>query len=332
MLLGIEIGGTKLQLGVGPGDGSPFTELVRLDVDLTAGAPGILEQIQQHGSRLVSQHQVHQIGIGFGGPVDSISGQTVKSHQVHGWENFPLAAWSEQTLRLPTVIGNDCDVAALAEATFGAGRKAASTFYVTVGTGVGGGYVNEGRLQGAGRPAIAEIGHLRPGPAAESSEDTVESVASGLGLGRVAANCVWPAAAAPAGYAVPKSMPTDSKVLEDARRDMLERCQGEPQRLNGRLVAEAASQGNPLAAAVVNHGCRVLGWAIGQVVTLLAPQVVVVGGGVSLMGEDLFFAPLRHYVDAYTFPPLRGSYTIVPAELGELVVVHGALALAASRR
>jgi len=75
-----------------------------------------------------------------------------------------------------------------------------------------------------------------------------------------------------------------------------------------------------------------LGWAIGQMVTLLSPHVVVIGGGVSLMGNELFFEPLRKQVRRYVFPPLADSVRIVPAELDEEVVVHGAVALAAQAR
>ncbi len=75
---------------------------------------------------------------------------------------------------------------------------------------------------------------------------------------------------------------------------------------------------------------RVLGWAIAQVITLVAPEAVIVGGGVSLVGEQVFFAPLREAVRRYVFPPLAESYRLLPAALGESVVVHGALALARS--
>jgi glucokinase len=73
----------------------------------------------------------------------------------------------------------------------------------------------------------------------------------------------------------------------------------------------------------------VLGWAIAQTITLLAPEVVVVGGGVSLIGEQQFFTPLRREVARYVFPPLAGSYAVAPAALGESVVVHGAVLIAA---
>src|SRR5262245_19149924 len=90
MYLGIEIGGTKLQLGAGDGSGCELAALVRLDVDPRRGAAGILEQIENAASGLIQKHGVQRIGIGFGGPVDSGVGVTTKSHPVAGWESFPL--------------------------------------------------------------------------------------------------------------------------------------------------------------------------------------------------------------------------------------------------
>ena len=86
--------------------------------------------------------------------------------------------------------------------------------------------------------------------------------------------------------------------------------------------------GNQLARDQYVTATNLLGWAIAQLITLIAPEVVVVGGGVSLVGEEIFFIPLRTAVQQFVFPPLQDSYRIVPAELGESVVVHGALALA----
>ena len=93
-------------------------------------------------------------------------------------------------------------------------------------------------------------------------------------------------------------------------------------------IGEAAVAGNLLAREQYRKATQVLGWGIAQLITLVAPEVVVVGGGVSLVGEEVFFAPLRTAVQQYVFPPLRNAYRLVPAELGETVVVHGALALA----
>ena len=312
--LAIEIGGTKLQLGVGKGTGPPFTAFRRLDVDARRGAQGILEQIAQTGRQLFSEFPIRAIAFGFGGPINATTGIVTTSHQVEGWDNFPLAEWCTKAFGVPTYLGNDCDMAALAEARFGAGRSKRSVFYVTVGTGVGGGLVLDGLLFGSQRPAIAEIGHLRPGLDATESRQTVESLASGPGIEAAIRQALAAAAA------------NDPQAVE-----LLERCQKDPQRLSAKIVAEEAAAGNRLAQAAIDRACRTLGWAIAQVITLLAVEVVIVGGGVSLAGEAIFFEPLRRYVRSYVFPPLRDSYEILAPSLGEEVVVHGALAMAADR-
>ena len=237
------------------------------------------------------------------------------------------------------MLGNDCDSATLAEARWGAGQGRQSVFYVTVGTGVGGGFVKDGQLLGAGRPAACEIGHLRPGLHADQIDATVESLASGWGIAAAAQQQVT----GQAMHKFPTFAPDNAALsaverrrqLADAREaneehaaDLLERCQCNVDQITAVLVAQAAEEGNLLAQSVINHACQVLGWAIAQTITLLAPEVVVIGGGVSLMGEQLFFAPVRREVARYVFPPLADSYAIEPAALGESVVVQGAVLLA----
>ena len=123
-------------------------------------------------------------------------------------------------------------------------------------------------------------------------------------------------------------MPFSADFFTDAR-DLLDRCGGSLDELSTKLIAEAAGAGNRLAIDVLDRACRTIGWALAQVITVLAPSVVVMGGGVSLVGEELFFRPLREYVARYVFHALLGTYEIVPAGLGEEVVIYGALALAA---
>ncbi len=292
MFLGIEIGGTKLQLGVGPGDGT-LVAIERFSVDRAAGAEAIRQQIAATASTLIDRHAIERIGIGFGGPVDSARGVTVTSHQVAGWDNFPIVEWAHSTLGLFAVLGNDADLAALAEARFGAGRDRNPVFYVTVGTGIGGGLVIDGQLYRGSGLAASEIGHLRPGLDAEDANETVEAIACG-----------------PA-------------IAEAARR-----ASHSSEEFTAKRVAEAATTGNPIAMAIFRTATRALGWAIAQVITLNSPQVVIVGGGVPLAGEKIFYAPLRAAIDRYVFPPLRGKYEVLPPLLGEEMVVHGALALA----
>jgi glucokinase len=341
MFLGIEIGGTKLQIGVGAGDGSQPVALSLLDIEPAAGAVGILSRIESEATALIARFPVRRIGIGFGGPIDPTTGRIIRSHQIEGWHYFPLAEWCQRTFKLPAVVGNDCDVAGLAEARFGAGRGRRVVFFVTVGSGVGGGLAVDGQIYRGSGLAAAEIGHLRPGLHAERPDDTVESMASGWGI----------AAAAQARLAEPMlhpfpplGEPIDTgrhdplrrrlmdveEATEEFASDLLARADGKLDHVTAKLVAQAAGDGNQLAIEILQNACGVLGWAVAQMITLMAPQAVVVGGGVSQIGEPLFFAPLRSAVERYVFPPLLRSYEILPAALGEQVVLHGALALAAT--
>ncbi len=328
MFLGIEIGGTKLQLGVGDGSTSPIATLERCDVVPQDGAAGILRQIEATGRRLIERFNVQRVGIGFGGPVDGVEGRVITSHQVDGWDGIPLVDWIRDTLGLPASLGNDCDCAALAEAHYGAGRGHRTVFYVTVGTGVGGGLVIDGHVHGTDRPAAAEIGHLRPGLFADDPHVTVESLASGWGIAATARACLTREPPRPQDRLVPAGRPELTHV---DRQDLLDRCGGNPLSITTVIVAQAAREGNAAAVQILRTGTDVLGWAIAQVITLIAPDVVVVGGGVSLAGEELFFKPLREAVARYLFPPLAGSCPLVAPLLGEEVVVHGAIALAVQK-
>lgn len=312
MFLGIEIGGTKLQLGVGTGEGSSLMAIDRAEVDPLLGAQGILARIEALGKPLIEKYGITRVGIGFGGPVEPSAGRVTTSHQIAGWDAFPLVDWSENLLGRPTVLGNDCDVAALAEARFGAGKNQSRVFFVTVGTGVGGGFVIDGQSDGQGRPAIAEIGHLRVGLDAGELDGTVEAFASGRGIERNTRQRL--------------NVPNKTEEMSE----LIAFCAGDLESLTAKHVVSFAEEGNPLALDVWQQAVNTLGWGIAQAITLLAPEVVVVGGGVSLSGEDLFFTPLRNAVRQYVFPSLVGSYDIRTATLGEEVVIHGALALAAT--
>ncbi|HAY82497.1 MAG TPA: ROK family protein [Planctomycetaceae bacterium] len=340
MYLGIEIGGTKLQLGVAGSDVSQLIARERFEIQAGRGAAGILELIEKSGRGLLQKYDIEGIGIGFGGPVNPHTGRVTRSHQIHGWEDFPLVDWCQQTLEAPAVMGNDCDCATLAEARFGAGKDCDSVFYVTVGTGIGGGFAVKQQLHGSMRPAVAEIGHLRPGLHADRPDATVESLASGWGIEAAARNRLIDHVSYPLESVRNQDGPNDPETvrqrIEDAEEadaeyanDLLDRCDHAIDDLTAKLIGQAAMEGNEIAREIIEHAHQAVGWAVAQVITLLAPEMIVVGGGVSLMGEKHFIVPLRREVKRYVFPPLTDSYEIVPAGLGEDVVVYGALALAA---
>ncbi len=314
MRLGIEIGGTKLQLGVGDGSGRSLEVLRRFDVEPSKGAQGILEHIARTGRELIAGYRVTRIGVGFGGPVDCRKQRVVRSFHIRGWDGFPLGDWCREQFGLPSAILNDADAAGLAEARIGAGAGCRVMFYITVGSGVGGSLVVEGKTHGNG--IASEIGHMRPGLMAVDPEQTVESFASGWGIARY----------------VRERLQACGEAPEEGCAQLLELCGGNPAALDTRKIAQAARGSNPIALEGLKRCWQALGWAVAQVITLTAPEIVVIGGGVSLIGEELFFEPLREQVERYVYPPLRGSYLIKPAALGEEVVVHGAIAAAAKAR
>ena len=316
MYLGIEIGGTKLQLGLGRGDGV-LVGLWRGTVDVAAGGDGIRRQIIGAVPELLTSARVNRdalkgIGVGFGGPVDDATRSVIKSHQISGWDGFPLADWLGEALGLPAVLGNDADVAGLAEALFGAGEGLSPILYMTIGSGIGGGLVLDGEiLRGTGRGA-AEIGHLkvRDPRTTDGRLETLENIASGWAIGRYARECV---------------------ANDPAAGALLVNRAGSADRITAQTVGELVTVGDPLAVRVMGTALDALADAICAAVVLVCPRRVVVGGGVPLIGERYFFEPLRERIANRVFPPFAGLTDVVPAELGEAVVVHGALALAQRR-
>ena len=192
-LLGIEVGGTKLQLGIGRADGS-LAALERLSVNPTRGAKGILDQIEAAIGTLLhrmmlSPHDVRGIGVGFGGPVDVSRGRVHTSYQVEGWTDFPLAEKLRRSTGIAAVvIENDADTAGLAEARFGAGVGCSPLLYLTIGSGIGGALIVEGQIyRGCGLGAV-EIGHMEIPVRSQSGIRILqlEEVASGWGIAREA--------------------------------------------------------------------------------------------------------------------------------------------------
>jgi glucokinase len=138
--IGIEIGGTKLQIVTGDAT-SHIKQRLRYSIDASAGAAGIRKQIEEGLQQLLETNAVRSIGVGFGGPVAWKSGAIQLSHQIEGWGNFNLKTWLQQLTNLPVAIDNDANTAGLAEAKQGAGKGYNTVFYMTIGSGIGGGMV-----------------------------------------------------------------------------------------------------------------------------------------------------------------------------------------------
>jgi glucokinase len=317
-LLGIEIGGTKLQLGLGRGDGR-IDAFQRRAIVPENGAEGILSQMTEAYAALLDQTGVGPVaveaaGVGFGGPVDARRGFVTTSHQISGWDNFPLADWVRRELGVGRVaVENDADTAGLAEARFGAGVGYSPLLYLTVGSGIGGGLIIDGQIyRGAGAGAI-EIGHLWVTDRSDSDLGvvTLENAASG-----------WAIGAAARRYA--------ERLTPEGRAawPVAQAAGGDPAAITAAHVAEAARGGDRGARLLLDKAVHAMALALGQAVALVAPSRIILGGGVTQIGEDLWLGPIRRRLDACVFPPFRGTFDLVAAALGEPVVVHGALALA----
>lgn len=304
--LGIEIGGTKLQVGVGRGSGELLT-LVRGQVEAASGAQGIRSRLRSLVDEAVASagcdwSQIAAIGIGFGGPFDSERGITLRSFQIDGWDDFPLKAWAEEAWQRPVTISNDAATAGLAEATLGAGKGYRRIFYMTIGSGIGGGWIVDGKIDRGQGLGAAEVGHmLVPHPNGGGAEE-LELLCSGWSIGRRA-----------------------RAISQDERGKMVEMA-GEVAKIDARIVYAAAEAGDAQALALLQSTCQTLAIALNNVVVMLHPQRIVIGGGVGQMGS-LFWDNLRQHFAAIAFAPFAPTVEIVPAHFGEQVVVIGALCL-----
>jgi glucokinase len=299
-LLGLEIGGTKLQLVAGhPVD---IQRRWHHQVDRNAGAEGIRQQIRRWLPEALQATSPAAIGIGFGGPVDWRRGRIARSHQIAGWSEVRLRDWIHEITGLPVSVDNDANVAALGEAHYGSGRGARSVFYVTLGSGVGGGLVMDGRIYHGAAPGESEIGHVR----LDKSGVRVEDRCSGWAVDRRIREAI---AAQPGG--------TLASLVRNS-------TSGE-----ARFLKTALDKGDPAAHGILSELADNLAFGLSHVVHLMHPDRIILGGGLALVGE-----PLRQAV-AEAMPPylmevFKPGPPILLSELREDAVPTGALLLAAA--
>jgi glucokinase len=296
--IGIEIGGTKQQIVAGDSKGQ-IVDQSRFSTEPNANASEIQKRIADELIKLIAIHQPERIGIGFGGPVDITQGKVATSHQIEGWSGFALADWLQQLTGLPVVIENDSNCAALAEALRGAGRGFNPAFYMNMGSGVGGGLVIDGKIYHGDCPGEVEVGHLRLNP----DGTTVEDRCSGWAVDHAIREAVKTSPDCPLGQLLGAEVGGEAKHL-----------------------ADALAQDDPVAHGILSSVTRNLAFALSHVVHLFHPQVIILGGGLSLVG-----VPLRKSIEKQLPQFLMEIYGNGPeiklAELGEDAVPVGALLL-----
>jgi glucokinase len=298
--IGIEIGGTKLQLVRGDEAGRILARR-KLVVEPAAGARGIRMQIEQALPGLIQGHAIRAIGVGFGGPVDWRTGRICLSHQIEGWSEFDLAGWLRELSGLPVRVDNDANVGALGEALSGAGTGFDPVFYVTLGSGVGGGMVCGGSIYHGAIPGESEIGHIRLDRAGTIVE----------------ARC--------SGWAV------DARIRELTRKEPnspLARLTAQRAGAEARFLVTAIQQGDTHAKLLLDDVAEDLAFALSHVTHLLHPRMIVLGGGLSGVGEPLR-AAVQTTLPRFVMEAFAPGPEIRLAALAEDAVPVGALHLAA---
>ncbi|NLC55825.1 MAG: ROK family protein [Armatimonadetes bacterium] len=313
--IGIDLGNTNQTIALADASGN----LLRIERRVTepgGTAPAILEGVLDAVETLLAGQSardagVRAVGVGFGGPVDMPTGTVRLSHQVPGWEDVPLKALLEERFAVPARVDNDANVGTLGELRFGAGQGLQDIVYINIGTGIGGGLVFAGRLHRGVSTAAGEIGHtivLPGGPLCSCGHrGCLEALCSGTAIGRRARDLA------------------EGDPALGAR--LLTLAGGDPERITAKTAFRAAEEGDPGGRRVLNETVEYLAIAIGNLLNLLNPQAIILGGGVSEAG-DLLFVPLRERTRDYCMEPPYAAARILPAQLGYDAGVRGAVALA----
>ncbi|MDQ4007990.1 MAG: ROK family glucokinase [Actinomycetota bacterium] len=315
LTVGIDIGGSKVLAGVLNGRGQVLERLRR---DTPTKSPQAVEDvIVEIVHELASRHAVAAVGIGAAGFVDAGRASVLFSPHL-AWRNEPLrdALWVR--LRLPIVVDNDANAAAWAESRFGAGIGRRHVLCITLGTGIGGALVLDGRVFRGANGMAGEFGHMQVVPGGHRCEcgnrGCWEQYASGNALVRDARELVL----------------ADSPIAHYLR-DLVE---GDVSRLTGPMVSEAARQGDPAAVELIAEVGDWLGVGLAGLTAGFDPDCIIVGGGVSQAG-DLLLGPARDsFARTLTGRGFRTAPPIMPAFLGSDAGFIGAadLARSAARR
>lgn len=249
------------------------------------------------------------IGIGVPGTLDLKKGTVLEAPNL-GWKKMPLRELLEKEFSCPVVISNDVDAGIYGEYRFGAGKKSKSVLGVFPGTGIGGGFVKDDNLFTSGTTSCLEIGHM---PA------VAEGIICGCGrtgcLETVASRLAIAAAAAMAVYR--GEAPNLQKI---SGTDISEIRSG--------ALAQAIAAGDKKIELIVRHAAMHLGKVLGGVINLLAPEIVVLGGGLVEAMPELYLEEVQRYSSNQVMPSFENIYKIVVAKLGDDATALGAAAWA----
>ena len=336
LVLAVDFGGTKLSAAATRFPlSSPPQWLARRRVYTPEAADGLFEyaaMLAMARDLVAEVGPPDVIGVSFGGPADVTQGLVRLSHHMAGWENVPLADWLEAEFAVPVVVDNDANAAALGEHRLGAGRGLADLFYVTVSTGVGGGWVLNGEpYRGRGRMA-GEIGHVVVNPGGMAcvcgKQGCVEAEACGPAIAKRMQMLVegYPEWGKP--FVAWLERKRNSGELLGTLGTVGNSEEGVLLPFTAKEVNAAAHDNIFLARQVLTEAGSFLGQGLGAVCNLMNPQRIILGGGVTKSGP-LWWEAVRHTARLNALPEVEVG--IVPAELGDDAPLWGAAALASER-
>lgn len=305
-VIGIDIGGTKTSVSLGTDKG----KIIIRTVLPTEGPVSTLTQVKQVIRAYISRYdaklnRIRGIGVCAPGSLNFKKGSLINSPNMPGWRNVPLKQIFSKTFKLPVAIDNDANCAALGEKTFGAGKKVNNLFYYTISTGIGGGLIIGGEIHHGASFDAGEIGHsviVPDGPRCNcKKQGCLEALASGTAIAKCAR----------------RRAKKNSLILKLAEKRS---------NINAIIVAQAAAKGDKLARQIYNQAAFYLGLSVTNIIQIINPEMIIIGGGVSKVGK-LLFGPLLKTVNEFTWVRPRRSCQIVPAKLKDAVGDLGAISL-----
>jgi glucokinase len=306
VIAGIDIGGTKIAVGLADRDGHLLV-LSRFPTRVEIGPRRILDNVFDEIEKLLNESgtRIVAAGIGCGGPLDRQRGLILSPPNLPDWDEFPVVKLVAERFGVPTILDNDANAAALGELRYGAGRGLSDIVYMTISTGIGGGAIVGGEIVHGVSDGAGEVGHitiLPDGPPCGcGARGCLEALCSGTSIARRA-----------------------RERLSGNHESRLAAM--EPDEVTAKAIAEAARGGDRFAREVWDETIYYLSIGVGNIVNMLAPEAVILGGGVSTAGEQLL-EPLRQQVRARVkmLPPEK--INIVQASLGGDSGIRGALIL-----
>lgn len=314
LILGIDIGGTAIKIGLVTEEGEiqHKWEIPTNTEDKGAYiAKEIWDSVQEKIKELsISEDTLLGIGMGAPGFINVDEGIVYQAVNI-GWKNLNLANAFKEWTDLPVYVANDANVAALGENWKGAGDQAQNLIAITVGTGVGGGFIANGSLINGENGTGGEIGHVTVDPDGHlcncGKKGCLETITSATGIVRQA-----------------------EEVIEENPESSLAKHAKEHGEITAKDIFDLAKQGDALAEKIVEHTSDVLGLAIANVANILNPKKVLIGGGVSKAG-DYFIDKIDQAFQKYALPRIRKACEIKEANLGNDAGMIGAAYLVKER-